>query len=655
MFVKRTRAARLDLPALPFGPRPAAPGILDPDAHGRWGREAEFGGRYVPETLMAALIALEEAVDSIRHEPAFWAELRELGRRFIGRPTALYRADRLAAELERRAGRTPGSLRLYLKREDLSHTGAHKINNALGQALLTRRLGKSRVIAETGAGQHGVATATACALLDLECVVYMGAEDIRRQAPNVLRMRALGTEVREVTSGSATLKDAINEAMRDWVTNVATTHYVLGSAVGPHPYPLLVRDLQRVIGDEAATQMREVEGRLPDVAIACVGGGSNAIGLLSRFVGEPTVRLVGVEAAGEGLTGRHAAALAGGTPGVLHGSRSYLLQDDDGQVLEAHSISAGLDYPGIGPQLSAMYEAGRLEILSATDEEALDGVRTLTRTEGILPALEPAHAIAALGAWLAGRSSLAPLPDDAIVLLGLSGRGDKDLAAIADRLGVRRMTATAAATADIAGARRIGAAFRAAAADGRAALIPYAVAGYPDAVLSERIALGLIDSGADLLEFGLPYSDPLADGATLQRASGVALGAGATLDRSLRLMERVANARPATPIVGMGYVNQLLGGRDGGSILRRLGSAGVTGLILADLTPDEGAELQADAAAQGLAIVYLVTPTTTPDASGVHRDHGQVASCMRCRWPVSPARGHRCRPASAGSWTRSGP
>ena len=302
--------------------------------------------------------------------------------------------------------------------------------------MLTRRLGKSRVIAETGAGQHGVATATACALLDLECVVYMGAEDVRRQAPNVLRMRALGTEVREVTSGSATLKDAINEAMRDWVTNVATTHYVLGSAVGPHPYPLLVRDLQRVIGDEAATQLREVEGRLPDVAIACVGGGSNAIGLLSRFVGEPSVRLVGVEAAGEGLTGRHAAALAGGTPGVLHGSRSYLLQDDDGQVLEAHSISAGLDYPGIGPQLSAMYEAGRLEILSATDEEALDGVRTLTRTEGILPALEPSHAVAALAAWLAGHSALAPLANDAIVLLGLSGRGDKDLAAIADRLGM---------------------------------------------------------------------------------------------------------------------------------------------------------------------------------------------------------------------------
>ncbi|MEA2623588.1 MAG: tryptophan synthase beta chain [Chloroflexota bacterium] len=434
LFVKRARAARTDLPTVESRPHRVDHSLVEPDPRGRWGRERQFGGRFVPETLISALLDLEAAYVELRQQPHFWAELRELGRRFVGRPTPVYRADRLAAELERRAGRDPGGLRLYVKREDLAHTGAHKINNALGQSLLTRRLGKSRVIAETGAGQHGVATATACALLDLECVVYMGAEDIKRQAPNVLRMRALGTEVREVTAGSATLKDAINEAMRDWVTNVATTHYVLGSAVGPHPYPALVRDLQRVIGDEAAAQVVAAEGRLPDVAIACVGGGSNAIGLLSRFIGEPEVRLIGVEAAGEGLTARHAAALAGGSPGVLHGSRSYLLQDADGQVQEAHSISAGLDYPGIGPQLSALYDAGRLEILSATDEEALDGVRTLTRSEGILPALEPAHAIAALGAWLAGTTLLAELPDRSVVLLGLSGRGDKDIASIADRL-----------------------------------------------------------------------------------------------------------------------------------------------------------------------------------------------------------------------------
>jgi tryptophan synthase beta chain len=428
LFVKRAKAARTDRPQSVAGPTPVPPGLTDVDARGRWGTEREFGGRYVPETLVAALVELEAAYAELRDDPRFWAELRELRRHYVGGPSAVYRADRLAAALETAAGRAPGGLRLYLKREDLNHTGAHKIANALGQALLTRRLGKSRVIAETGAGQHGVATATACALLDLPCVVYMGAEDIRRQAPNVLRMHALGAEVRAVTSGSATLKDAVNEAMRDWVTNVVTTHYVLGSAVGPHPYPLIVRDLQRVIGDDAAAQLRAIEGRLPDLAIACVGGGSNAIGLLSRFIGEPSVRLVGVEAAGEGLaTGRHAAALAGGSPGILHGSRSYLLQDRDGQIIEAHSISAGLDYPGIGPQLSALYVAGRLEILDATDAEAVDALRLVTRTEGIIPALEPAHAVAALGKLLGGLAGHEPVADDALILLGLSGRGDKDL------------------------------------------------------------------------------------------------------------------------------------------------------------------------------------------------------------------------------------
>ena len=433
LFVKRANAARVDRPTVPFGPRPIDPGLLEADAAGRWGLERSFGGRFVPETLMAALLDLESAYDELKHDPSFWAEFRELLATFVGRPTPVYRADRLAAELERRSSRELGALRLYLKREDLDHTGAHKINNALGQALLTRRLGKHRVIAETGAGQHGVAAATACALLDLDCVVYMGAEDIRRQAPNVLRMRALGAEVREVTSGTATLKDAVNETMRDWVTNVETSHYILGSAVGPHPFPTVVRDLQRVIGDEAAEQVRAVEGRLPDIAIACVGGGSNAIGLFSRFIGEAGTRLVGVEAAGEGLQGRHAAALSAGTAGVLHGSRSYLLQDDDGQITEAFSISAGLDYPGIGPQLSALYEAGRLEIMTATDDEALEGVRLLTHTEGILPALEPAHAIHALLDLLRG-DGIDPAADDDIILLGLSGRGDKDIAAIEERL-----------------------------------------------------------------------------------------------------------------------------------------------------------------------------------------------------------------------------
>ncbi|MFL5674002.1 MAG: tryptophan synthase subunit beta, partial [Chloroflexota bacterium] len=436
LFAKRARAARDDRPNIAFGPTPVHAGLLAADGAGRWGLEGDFGGRYVPETLMAALEQLEAAYDALRQDPVFWAELRELLGTFAGRPTALYRADRLAVAVRTEAARLAGSgrrapgipaLRLYLKREDLAHTGAHKINNALGQALLTRRLGKTRVIAETGAGQHGVATATACALLDLPCVVYMGAEDIERQGPNVLRMRALGAEVRSVTSGTATLKDAVNEAMRDWVTNVETTHYVLGSAMGPHPYPTIVRDLQRRIGDEAAAQITAVEGRLPDLAVACVGGGSNAIGLLARFIGEPSVRLAVVEAAGDGIeTGRHAAAILGGTPGILHGSRSLMLQDADGQVIEAHSASAGLDYPGIGPQLAALAEAGRIEVAAATDREAVAAMKSTTRTEGILPALETAHAVAALPKLLSGGS----WPDEILVLLGFSGRGDKDLAAL---------------------------------------------------------------------------------------------------------------------------------------------------------------------------------------------------------------------------------
>jgi tryptophan synthase beta subunit len=443
LFTKRARDARRYRPNVGFGPTPVHPGLLEVDGSGRWGMERDFGGRYVPETLIAALEQLEAAYDAIRHDPRFWAELDELLARFAGRPTALYRADRLAAEAVAeaaiqarehgaRADHIPGTIRLYLKREDLAHTGAHKINNALGQALLTRRLGKSRVIAETGAGQHGVATATACALLGLPCVVFMGEEDIRRQAPNVLRMRQLGAEVRSVTSGTATLKDAVNEAMRDWVTNVETTHYVLGSAMGPHPYPTIVRDLQRRIGDEAAAQLDALEGRLPDLALACVGGGSNAIGLLARFIGEPSVRLAVAEAAGDGVaTGRHAAAIIGGTPGILHGSRSLMLQDRDGQVVEAHSASAGLDYPGVGPQLAALAEAGRLEVGTATDREAIAAMKTVTRTEGILPALETSHAVAALPKLLAGLEGAAqPYPDGAVVLVGFSGRGDKDMAAL---------------------------------------------------------------------------------------------------------------------------------------------------------------------------------------------------------------------------------
>ena len=392
-----------------------------PDERGYFGA---FGGRYVPETLMPALSELEEAYAAAREDATFREELERLLRDFVGRPTPITRADRLARRIA--GDRAP---RVYLKREDLTHTGAHKINAALAQGLLAQRMGKPRIVAETGAGQHGVATATACALLGLECVVYMGAEDVRRQALNVFRMKLLGAEVRTVDSGSRTLKDAINEAIRDWVTNVRNTHYLLGSVVGPHPYPLLVRDFQAVIGQEARAQLLEAEGRLPSIALACVGGGSNAIGLFHAFIDDP-VRLIGVEAAGEGLEGRHAAPLAAGTPGVLHGSRSYLLQDAHGQVTEAHSISAGLDYPGVGPEHSWLKVSERAEYVSVTDTEALAAFRLLSETEGIIPALEPAHALAYLAKLLPA------LDEDELVLVNLSGRGDKDMGTVADALGV---------------------------------------------------------------------------------------------------------------------------------------------------------------------------------------------------------------------------
>ena len=390
-----------------------------PNSQGRFG---PYGGKFVPETLMAALAELETAYDEARQDDSFWSEFEDLLKNYVGRPTAMYHAKNLTEQL--------GGAEIYIKREDLNHTGAHKINNAIGQALLARRLGKRRIIAETGAGQHGVAAATVCAQMGLECIVYMGEEDIRRQAPNVYRMRELGAVVEPVSSGSRTLKDAINEAIRDWVSNVETTHYIIGSVVGPHPYPKLVRDFQSVIGKEAREQIVDMAGRLPDYVVACVGGGSNAIGIFSGCVNDPEVGLVGVEAAGEGLDGRHAATMSKGRPGVLHGSLSYLLQDEHGQVIEAHSISAGLDYPGVGPEHSYLKGTERASYVSSTDEEALSGFRLLSRLEGIIPALEPAHAIGYMMKWVP------TLPKDQGVLVLLSGRGDKDLDTVAAASGV---------------------------------------------------------------------------------------------------------------------------------------------------------------------------------------------------------------------------
>ncbi len=381
------------------------------------GRFGDFGGRYVPETLIPALEELATAFEAAQADETFAAELRGLLRDYAGRETPLYEARRLSREL--------GGARIFLKREDLAHTGAHKINNALGQVLLAKRMGKRRIIAETGAGQHGVATATAAALMGLECVVYMGTLDMERQAPNVTRMRMLGAEVEPVASGSCSLKDAVNQAIRDWVGNVETTHYIIGSVIGPHPYPLMVRQFQAVIGQEARAQILEREGRLPEVALACVGAGSNAMGLFHAFRFDP-VQLVGVEAGGHGLpTGRHAASLCAGRPGVLHGAYMHLLQDQHGQVIEAHSIAAGLDYPGVGPEHSFLKELGRVRYTTVTDAQAVEAFQLLCRTEGIIPALESSHAIAHL-------TELAPsLPKDALVLVCLSGRGDKDVAQVA--------------------------------------------------------------------------------------------------------------------------------------------------------------------------------------------------------------------------------
>ena len=387
------------------------PAAALPDAGGRYGA---FGGRYVPETLMAAVAELESAYRRVKVDAGFQARLAGLLASYVGRPTPLYYAENLSRRL--------GGARIYLKREDLAHTGAHKINNALGQALLAQFMGKGRIIAETGAGQHGVAAATAAAMLGLQCIVYMGEEDIRRQSLNVFRMRLLEAEVVPVTSGTRTLKDAINEAIRDWVTNVETTHYLIGSVVGPHPYPAMVRDFQCVIGREARAQILAAEGRLPDYVMACVGGGSNAMGAFHPFVADADVRLVGLEAGGKGLdSGEHSATLTAGRPGVLHGAMSYLLQDADGQVSPAHSISAGLDYPGVGPEHSYLKDSGRAEYREVTDGQALEAFHLLCRAEGIIPALESAHAVY-------GAAQLAPtLPPDAVVVVCLSGRGDKDL------------------------------------------------------------------------------------------------------------------------------------------------------------------------------------------------------------------------------------
>ena len=394
--------------------------MTGPDEKGRFG---QFGGRFVSETLMPLILDLEAEYEKAKDDPTFWAEMDDLWKHYVGRPSPLYFAPRLTEEL--------GGAKIYMKRDELNHTGAHKINNVLGQILLARRMGKTRIIAETGAGQHGVATATVCAKFGLECIVFMGAHDVERQSPNVFRMKLLGAKVVPVTAGRGTLKDAMNEALRDWVTNVRDTFYCIGTVAGPHPYPAMVRDFQSIIGKEVRWQMDEAEGRLPDSVIAAIGGGSNAMGLFYPFLDDKSVRIIGVEAGGHGVNDKmeHCASLTGGRPGVLHGNRTYLLQDGDGQTLEGHSISAGLDYPGIGPEHSWLHDTGRAEYVSVTDVEALEAFKLCCRTEGIIPALEPCHALAHV-------AKLAPtLPRDHLLVMNMCGRGDKDIFTVAEALG----------------------------------------------------------------------------------------------------------------------------------------------------------------------------------------------------------------------------
>ncbi len=552
-----------------------------PDAHGRFG---PFGGRYVPETLTRALEQLTAEYERAAADAAFAQQLAGLYRHYVGRPSPLYFAERLSRQC--------GGAQIYLKREDLNHTGSHKINNTLGQALLALRMGKRRVIAETGAGQHGVATATACAHFGLDCVVYMGTEDIRRQRPNVFSMKLLGAEVRPVSSGSRTLRDAVNEAFRDWMNSVEGTHYCLGSVVGPHPFPRMVRDFQSVIGRETRAQCLEQLGRLPEVVVACVGGGSNAAGMFSPLVADAGIELVGVEAGGRSdRSGDHAATLCRGRPGVLHGSFSYVLQDDDGQTADVHSVSAGLDYPGTGPEHSYWKESGRVRYTSARDEEALAAFDALARSEGILPALESSHAVAEAMKLAAARP-----PHEAIVVC-LSGRGDKDAAEIA-RLRARSIDAMSQIDAVFSELRR----------QGRKALMPFVTAGDPDLDFTAALLGRLVARGAALCELGIPYSDPVADGPVIQASYSRALAGKIKLDAIFAMLGGLTSSLAAPVVTMVSYAIVYRRGLE--EYVAAAQAAGVAGLIVPDLPVEEAGPLAAVCRRADLSLIQLVTPTT---------------------------------------------
>lgn len=572
---------------------------------GRDGRFGRFGGAYVPEILAPALKQLEEAFLAAEKDPTFHAELETLLRDYAGRPTSLYECRNFGKGTK---------ARIFLKREDLLHGGAHKTNQVLGQALLARRMGKTRLIAETGAGQHGVATALAGALLGLPVRIYMGADDVERQKQNVFRMELMGAEVVPVTAGSRTLKDAVNEALRDWSASYATTHYLLGTVAGPHPFPWIVREFQRVIGKEARGQMLERLGRLPDAVVACVGGGSNAVGIFADFVQDASVALIGVEAAGHGLdSGAHGATLQRGRPGILHGSETFVLQDDDGQVTETHSISAGLDYPGVGPEHAYLQESGRASYVGVTDAEAFAAFQELARCEGILPAFESAHALAHAKRMAAAATT------EQIILVNLSGRGDKDVErarAFAKELPtvtspVREVAPVVATpvpptTADLRGnVARYTERFR----DPRALFVPFLIVGDPNGADSLRYLEALVAGGADALEVGLPFSDPVADGPVIQAASVRALAAGSTTAKAFEILRQFRAKHPAIPIGLLTYASLVVGGAGGrASFYEAAAAAGVDSVLVADVPTGEVAPFAAAARSVQLAPVLLAPP-----------------------------------------------
>ena len=558
--------------------------------HGYFG---SFGGQFMPETLMNAVIELEEAYNKYKDDPDFVHELEDLHKKYTGRPSLLYYADRMTKDL--------GGAKIYLKREDLNHTGSHKLNNVIGQMLLAKRMGKTRVIAETGAGQHGVATATIAALMGMECEVYMGAEDCERQALNVYRMELLGAKVHPVTTGTSTLKDAVSEALREWTNRMSDTHYVLGSVMGAHPFPMIVRDFQSIISREAREQILEAEGKLPTAVMACVGGGSNAMGIFYHFIPDEGVRLIGCEAAGRGIdTEEHAATIAKGSVGIFHGMKSYFCQDEDGQIAPVYSISAGLDYPGIGPEHAYLHDSGRAEYVPVTDDEAVDAFEYLSRLEGIIPAIESAHAVAH------ARKIAPTMSKDDIIIICLSGRGDKDVAAMAIFM------------SKIKDAFTKGKAF-----------IPFISAGDHGIENTERYIRIMVKAGADMVEIGIPFSDPTAEGPVIQEASTRALSTGVKINDIFDMVRSLRTGDDAVtiPLVFMTYLNPIyVFGRE--KFFTLCEEVGISGVIVPDMPFEEKSELASVAHKHGVEVVSLIAPTSENRIEMIAKDAEGFVYCV---------------------------